>query len=89
VAEVGALVEPLDEAALVALRAVVLAQARQQREQAFHEARDFVALLLIKLLQVEPHQEHEPVAVDVRSGQRAYAIYSHLGPRPCSSTRKR
>jgi hypothetical protein len=85
VREVCAFVQPLHEAAVITARATMLVEPRQQPQQAVNETLNLLALFTRQLFQVQRHQEHRPVRVDVRPRQSSNLIDSHTSLIPCSS----
>jgi hypothetical protein len=69
VREVCPFMKPLDESAPALARAAMLHKAGQASEQSFVAARDFAALLIGQLFEIDARDEHGPMAVDVRAGQ--------------------
>jgi hypothetical protein len=65
--EPGALVETLDKAAGRALRAVVIIQRWDQREQLIGEARQLVGRIVFQLLQIDGHVDGGLVEPVVRA----------------------
>jgi len=77
VAEVRAALEPLDQSAGHTQTADVLAEARPQREQALVEAGNLAGLAIRELLEVQLHDQHGAMQIDVRTVKEANRSDDH------------
>ena len=78
VGRVGALAQPLEEAAALADAAAVLDHRRQPAHQPLVEAGDLVGGPVFQLAQIDPSLDHRGIRPDVRATQRQHFTEFHV-----------
>ena len=77
VAEVSSFFKPRDKAAWSSETAMMIVYSGKKREESVVETVELTALAFDKLAEVQAHQEHWTVAIDIRTVERANAFDFH------------